>query len=1028
MASQIEVLKKSSVEQAKSAFEAALDNLQTNDQQVQTSIAAASTLSPITFNRGFSGDNDLNVVPTTSGAVDDDISWYLKEDSFQLIRLESGVWADWGLPIATKKLVDDKASLLQADIDDLEASQQAGAIGFEDKATMDADTTRDEGTIAVVTNDATASNNGYYRWDDTVEEWVKRSSFYASELDPEDESEAVTGKATWDYDFLRKKSAIKSKDAKSFDDSAYQYGFNFGAPEWESRHAEDTLSKGAINECTFTVSGIGAANPGLWNKDVLQQFELETKLLISFEVKVNDATSYALKIVTSGGVASDYKFTPTSTYQTITIPFEVIDPYSDNRFFIYQPDNSAAEYSFRNIKVERIGADFDGMLLNDKYKFGLDNEEWVARPSTESTLTKDGDEATIEIGTGGSGNQGIWNLHSLGFIHDEQYLMVEFESQLIEGNASKWSIYRGVSPAVDYLFTPSYIKTKHRFTFKRGLIEFSDNRFLIFTSNTAATKIKITNFKVFGASDKSQSEFNRIEQAFLFPNIVPKDSRAIESNSVADNSIGSISGRVTDYGTTTVSKVDDGFQVATDGGSGNLGLIDNDFFKNIVEGTRFKVSFSMKLISGDSSWRLAIGSGAGITSPFTVTSEFQEFEYELEFNKGYGDERLIIFQNGSTASTIVIKGISVQPLEDGYEKQSETIQVNEQHELNTSNIPNYLYKTASLLVGTSTRLVIGLFGDSWTQVNDPSIAPLHTRYTTPIATALREKYGDGGGGFFDFSESSSGTPMNSVDPADADVVKTGTITYYDETAGVHGINNAHGEFESGATVTLNVTTAHTKLVLHYYESAGTFRYRIDSGAWNDVDASVADGYTTIDEVVTDATHVIEFEVTSGTVIILGVDMQRNSGVTVHKLGNRGLKSTTALTISQADFIAAVQALELDTVTILLGTNDKTNNRPPEDVGSNITSLLNRFESANEYIDQILISPSNNETTNAYEMSDYASRFYSIANERGIAYLSLIPIFGTTEQIIARGTFFDTVHPTVEGGRMIAEHMLRKILV
>lgn len=94
---------------------------------------------------------------------------------------------------ASEDYIDDKASLLSAEIDNIADGQLRGFIAYEDKTTMDADDTQDSGTVAKVMNDATASNNGYYRYDGT--DWVKEAAFYATEVDPDDESEAITGKA-----------------------------------------------------------------------------------------------------------------------------------------------------------------------------------------------------------------------------------------------------------------------------------------------------------------------------------------------------------------------------------------------------------------------------------------------------------------------------------------------------------------------------------------------------------------------------------------------------------------------------------------------------------------------------------------------------------------------------------------------------------------------------------------------------------------------------------------------------------------
>ncbi|MBO6572142.1 MAG: hypothetical protein JJ958_06810 [Balneola sp.] len=98
----------------------------------------------------------------------------------------------------------DKDDDLQSQVDDLEASQNAGSIGYETKALMDADTAQADGTIAQVMNDVTASNNGYYRWNDSGSAWVKRADFYATVLDPDDTSEGVTGKAVDTHNKERK--------------------------------------------------------------------------------------------------------------------------------------------------------------------------------------------------------------------------------------------------------------------------------------------------------------------------------------------------------------------------------------------------------------------------------------------------------------------------------------------------------------------------------------------------------------------------------------------------------------------------------------------------------------------------------------------------------------------------------------------------------------------------------------------------------------------------------------------------------
>lgn len=80
-----------------------------------------------------------------------------------------------GHPQATKKYVDDKASLLSSEIE----AAKKGIKPFGTKAEMDAFTPGDgdppdNREIAQVMNDSTVGNNGEYRWDGSV--WVKRDS------------------------------------------------------------------------------------------------------------------------------------------------------------------------------------------------------------------------------------------------------------------------------------------------------------------------------------------------------------------------------------------------------------------------------------------------------------------------------------------------------------------------------------------------------------------------------------------------------------------------------------------------------------------------------------------------------------------------------------------------------------------------------------------------------------------------------------------------------------------------------------
>src|SRR5690606_19043394 len=141
--------------------------------------------------------------------------------------------------------------------------------------------------------------------------------------------------------------------------------------------------------------------------------------------------------------------------------------------------------------------------------------------------------------------------------------------------------------------------------------------------------------------------------------------------------------------------------------------------------------------------------------------------------------------------------------------------------VNLSSMANFHYKKAILNSGGSASLVLGLFGDSWTDHVPGAIF-----YARDLSRLLRAELGNGGGGWYDFANSNSGgQKMASIDPLDADDTRSGTITYKDQTADAKGITVAHAEFGNGSSITLNVLTAHERFIIHYYGGAsyGTFR-------------------------------------------------------------------------------------------------------------------------------------------------------------------------------------------------------------
>lgn len=338
---------------------------------------------------------------------------------------------------------------------------------------------------------------------------------------------------------------------------------------------------------------------------------------------------------------------------------------------------------------------------------------------------------------------------------------------------------------------------------------------------------------------------------------------------------------------------------------------------------------------------------------------------------------------------------------------------------------NYLSKTARIEYGDNVQCIIGLLGDSWTQHTW-----LHTKYVTPLAKHLREKYGDAGGGFYSFSMSHSGTAkMGSVDPDDAIDTRSGLdlITYRDQIIGCRWVDAADATFKQGAFLNLQVLKPHDRLIIHFYAdaSAGKFTYKLDNGAPIEIDASTyPTGHNMIEINAFDVAHTLRFDITAGEVMLFGVDMQRTgAGVRIHKLGNKGATTGSFVIVDKPTWQQGLASLGLDTITILLGTNDGTG--ATVTVYNNLKTLISNIREVDEFMDISLIMPSN---AIGRDMTNQAKYQYNLALEENVGFVDLIPLFGSPEQILAKGTFYDTLHPTMQSGLMIARHLIEKIFV
>lgn len=436
---------------------------------------------------------------------------------------------------------------------------------------------------------------------------------------------------------------------------------------------------------------------------------------------------------------------------------------------------------------------------------------------------------------------------------------------------------------------------------------------------------------------------------------------------------------------------------------------------NDIRNKKVTVEFEARLNTGSESASLGISIGGNAVVTYNLTESWKKYRgfLDVERKTYYTDTVTLMLYNPVGDSSIDFSVRNVSAVYEDFD----------------NDFPNAKYKIACLERGQDTQLVIGLLGDSWTQhtwnTDVNSYMPAHSNYVQPLTRYLRDTYGDAGGGLYSFSTSHGGNAkMGCADPDDADDTRGGTIVYRDQVEGVRCVDAADATFKAGSWLRLNVKKAHNKFVVHFYgdSSSGVFTYSIDGNAPVSVDTSEYSGHSTVEIPSSLGTHVISFEVTSGEVMLFGVDMQRNNpGVRVHKIGNKGAFSYSYVNVDNDCWKAMIGSLGMDSLTVLLGINDGDTSF---DVGDNLVTIINNVKDVNPYIDTCIISPSNTKTQNFYAVGRSE---LEAAKKTHSKFIDLIPLFDILNNIYTKGKFYDNYHPTLNGGQAIADKLIEELL-
>ncbi|TCL89871.1 hypothetical protein C8J38_11059 [Rhizobium sp. PP-WC-2G-219] len=328
-------------------------------------------------------------------------------------------------------------------------------------------------------------------------------------------------------------------------------------------------------------------------------------------------------------------------------------------------------------------------------------------------------------------------------------------------------------------------------------------------------------------------------------------------------------------------------------------------------------------------------------------------------------------------------------------------------------------------LGDASTVRIGLIGDSWTYAGN---------YAVTFARTMQAEFGSAGPGWLDF-RCDVGRVVATL-PGYTSTF-TGAWTY--SPAAVYTAPTLGGSYSSTAGDKATFTGPDASLMsavkLHYKPAAGAaVRYRWNAGSWT-AQAVAGSGPLAVADMTgmpASGAWTLEIEIVSGEPYLFGIDGQDNApGVRVHKLARDGVPANQWAAIDPTSLGIWADALELDAVVILLGTNDQPGNSPDQ-LGPDFTAIVNKFRVARPQIDVLAVAPPENLLGRSTAMQFFASAIREAAIGGDFGFLDLQPYWGRQPSDYAWGGNLpfmssDNVHPSFPlGGAQVADTIKRAL--
>lgn len=325
-------------------------------------------------------------------------------------------------------------------------------------------------------------------------------------------------------------------------------------------------------------------------------------------------------------------------------------------------------------------------------------------------------------------------------------------------------------------------------------------------------------------------------------------------------------------------------------------------------------------------------------------------------------------------------------------------------------------KLAKLLRAGTGQAKIMFTGDSWTE---------YTAIPTQMAAILNALYvGKSGEGWI---STRTNYPLNSIT-----LTRSGGWVAYDASDGSLpelgcGIDG-QGISTDATTETYeidNLVTTH--IDIYYRQTTGTFRWRVDAGAWTSVTGT---GTNALGKVVitglADSAHTIEIDTTgnAGTVSLYGFRATRPAvaGVELLKAGNASLDSSHLINYANSYVSGIAADIAPDLVIVALGTNDYRRSVTTTQYITALTALVTQIRAVSPMTGFLFLAPADTNATAVTPLTAFRDVLYEFCVTGGHEFYNHHDDWSDYDTMDSLGAWSDNLHVNSDGAYLLAKRI------